>query len=270
MKVHPIADLFPPLTEPELRDLADSIKTHGLQHPIVLDANGVLLDGRHRLAVCKALGVEPRFTTYEGDTPDTYALSVNIQQRNLTSGQAAMIAAKAHAHAATSGLQSPDDSTPYLSEETGGADRIALAQYVMQHEPSLVDPVVARAVSLDEAYKVTRQSVGRAQAELEHLTRLRVQNPELADRVISGELSPIQAWQEHAARAKEDKRQRMVATNLRCDVVPTLAQTRGSRAFARFDPQYQSPGCPVTRETITHAMTALTEMAAIWEQRDLP
>ncbi|MFD3804411.1 ParB N-terminal domain-containing protein [Streptomyces sp. NPDC058619] len=262
--------MFPPLTESELRDLADSIKATGLQHPIVLDANGVLLDGRHRLAVCKALGVEPRFTTYEGDAPGTYVLSINIRQRNLTSGQAAMIAAEAHAYAATSGLQLSDASARSLSEKTGGDDRMALARYVMQHEPALVDSVVTRAVSLDDAYKAARHSVGRAQAEKEHLTRLRIEDPELADRVISGELSPIQAWQERAARVKEDKRQRMVATNLLCDVVPTLAQTRGSRAFARFDPQYQSPGRPVTRETIAHAMTALTEMAAIWEQRDLP
>lgn len=181
-----------------------------------------------------------------------------------------MIAAKAHTYAATSELKSPDGSARSLSDKTGGVDRIAMAQYVMQHEPALVDPVIARTVSLDEAYKVALHNKGRAQAELEHLTRLRIEDPELADRVISGELSPIRAWQEHAARVKEDKRQRMVATNLLCDVVPTLAQTRGSRTFARFDPQYQSPGRPITRQTIAHAMTALTEMAAIWEQRDLP
>ncbi|MFJ7590836.1 ParB N-terminal domain-containing protein [Streptomyces sp. NPDC097617] len=59
LKVHPFADTLPMLDQDELHDLAESIKTEGLHHPIVLDPDGVLVDGRNRLAACKIAGVEP-------------------------------------------------------------------------------------------------------------------------------------------------------------------------------------------------------------------
>ncbi|MBT2446253.1 ParB N-terminal domain-containing protein [Streptomyces sp. ISL-43] len=263
--------MFPPLTDEELRNLTESINVHGLRHPIVLDPDGVLLDGRHRLAVCEAVGVEPRFTTYEGDDAGGYALSANIRQRNLTTGQAAMIATKAHARHETNEHLPAEVATRFLSEKTGvTTDRLDLAHIVMRHAPTLVDPVITRAVSLDDAYKVARDNKARAQASREYLARLRTEAPDLADQVSTGELTAIQAWQKHTARIKEQERQRRVATHLLCDVVPALAQTRGTRTFAKYDPQFQAPGRPITRKTIAHAMTALTEMAATWRERDLP
>ena len=51
--VHPLAAVFPMMTDDELQDLADDIREHGLLHPIVLDADGVLIDGRNRLRACE-------------------------------------------------------------------------------------------------------------------------------------------------------------------------------------------------------------------------
>jgi ParB-like chromosome segregation protein Spo0J len=48
--VHPVANLFPMLPDDELQELADDIRANGLQHPIVLDKDGVLIDGRNRWA----------------------------------------------------------------------------------------------------------------------------------------------------------------------------------------------------------------------------
>jgi len=62
----------------------------GLLHPVVLDADGWILDGRNRYATCELARVEPRFETYDGDDPAGYALAANIQRRNLTKGQQAM------------------------------------------------------------------------------------------------------------------------------------------------------------------------------------
>lgn len=93
--VHPVADLFPMLAADELAELADDIKVRGLLQPIVLDADGRVLDGRNRLAACEIAGAEPWFQTYDGDDPDGYALAVNIARRHLTTGARAIIAAKA-------------------------------------------------------------------------------------------------------------------------------------------------------------------------------
>ena len=48
--VHPYADKFPMLPEPELAELAESIRANGLRNPIVLTPDGLILDGRNRAA----------------------------------------------------------------------------------------------------------------------------------------------------------------------------------------------------------------------------
>lgn len=54
----------------ELDELAASIATVGLIHPIVLTPQGLVLDGRNRLAACEKAGVEPTFETRDGDDDD--------------------------------------------------------------------------------------------------------------------------------------------------------------------------------------------------------
>ena len=55
--VHPYADKFPMLPEPELAELAESIRANGLRNPIVLTPDGLILDGRNRAAACERVGV---------------------------------------------------------------------------------------------------------------------------------------------------------------------------------------------------------------------
>lgn len=50
-RVHPVSDMFPMLSGPELQELANSIKREGLLHPCVLQGD-VLLDGHNRHAIC--------------------------------------------------------------------------------------------------------------------------------------------------------------------------------------------------------------------------
>ncbi len=56
--VHPVAELFPMLGADDLAELAADIAERGLLHPIVLDADGRLLDGRNRLAARQYLGCQ--------------------------------------------------------------------------------------------------------------------------------------------------------------------------------------------------------------------
>jgi hypothetical protein len=93
--VHPAADLFPMMAAEELKDLAADITNRGLLQAIVLDAEGRILDGRNRHAACGIAGVEPRFTTYEGDDPVGYVLAANIARRHMSKGQQAMVVALA-------------------------------------------------------------------------------------------------------------------------------------------------------------------------------
>lgn len=76
------------MTDDELNGLAVDIAANGLNQPIVLTPDGLVLDGRNRLAACKRVRVEPEFVEFDGD-PWTYSRSHNLWRRNLTTGQRA-------------------------------------------------------------------------------------------------------------------------------------------------------------------------------------
>jgi ParB-like chromosome segregation protein Spo0J len=82
--VHAAAMEFDLLPGEEFAELVADIKANGLIHPITLDKEGALLDGRNRLKACEIAGVEPRFETYEGDDPVAYIIACNIRRRHLT------------------------------------------------------------------------------------------------------------------------------------------------------------------------------------------
>jgi ParB-like chromosome segregation protein Spo0J len=65
---HPVTDLFPTLPDEELKDLAADIAERGLVHPIVLDAESHILDGRNRYAACQLAGVERSSPVTTGTT----------------------------------------------------------------------------------------------------------------------------------------------------------------------------------------------------------
>lgn len=92
-KDHPLANLLPLLTQPELRDLADDIRANGLLAPVTL-FEGKILDGRNRYRACKLAGVEPKFREFKGKDALAFVLSANVHRRHLSESQRAMIAAR--------------------------------------------------------------------------------------------------------------------------------------------------------------------------------
>ena len=91
---HPIALMFPMMTDAELAELADDIKTNGPAEPIAL-YEGKILDGRNRYQACRLAGVEPRITELEKlESPISYVVSKNLQRRHLTESQRTTIAAE--------------------------------------------------------------------------------------------------------------------------------------------------------------------------------
>lgn len=92
IKIHPAAELFPPMTDAEFQELKSDIAKNGCRVPITF-WNGQLIDGRNRLRACQELGIEP--WTDELDIehdPWTYSISHNLHRRHLTTSQRAMVA----------------------------------------------------------------------------------------------------------------------------------------------------------------------------------
>ncbi|MFF4926879.1 ParB N-terminal domain-containing protein [Kitasatospora sp. NPDC001261] len=223
MKVHPLTATFPTMSEDELLDLAQGIKEDGQYEPILLDADGVLLDGRNRLAACNLAGVAPRFTTYKGDAPaGDAAWSLNARRRNLTQGQRAMIIAMERSVSKSSARA--DAATYGISPA-----RISLAATVIKYAPSLVRPVITGAMGLDAAYEQARKNKADAKAKQAQYDLLRDQAPDLATRVTEGDLDLPAALTELERRQEEERLRARVeqADALRAadgDTQPAFAQ----------------------------------------------
>jgi hypothetical protein len=83
---HPLADIFPLMTEAEFGELVSSIKLNGLREPISLFEHKIL-DGSNRALACEAAGVKPRFTSFAGGDPTAFVIDKNIRRRHLTQEQ---------------------------------------------------------------------------------------------------------------------------------------------------------------------------------------
>nr|WP_246301866.1 MT-A70 family methyltransferase [Rhizobium rhizolycopersici] len=90
---HPLAALFPMLSDDEVRRLSDDIATRGQEEPVWL-LDGKILDGRNRAAACALLGIDAWTKEYEGNDPLGFVLSLNLHRRHLSESQRAMVAAR--------------------------------------------------------------------------------------------------------------------------------------------------------------------------------
>lgn len=94
-KLHPLAELFPPMTDVEYQALKKDIAENG-QEDRVTFWNSMLVDGRHRWRACNELGIECDAFDLECDEGELYqyVLSKNLHRRHLTESQRAVIAGK--------------------------------------------------------------------------------------------------------------------------------------------------------------------------------
>jgi N6-adenosine-specific RNA methylase IME4 len=85
--VHPAANIFPMMDEKRLAELALDIQENGQQVPIRL-LDGLLIDGRNRLAACRIAKVQPIFDYLpDGTNPWQVAWTFNGQRRDLNDAQ---------------------------------------------------------------------------------------------------------------------------------------------------------------------------------------
>src|SRR5262245_55100444 len=90
-ELHPACAEFPSLPDADLQELAEDIRNNGLLEPIILTADGLLLDGRCRWDACEIVGIEAHTVTYDGNDPVGFVLSKNKHRRHLDKSQIAMI-----------------------------------------------------------------------------------------------------------------------------------------------------------------------------------
>jgi N6-adenosine-specific RNA methylase IME4 len=94
LKFHPLAILFPMLSDSDLDDLAEDIRANGQVETVKLH-QGMVLDGRNRYTACarKSLGV--RAEIFQGSEREAlnWVISKNLKRRHLDTNQRAAVAA---------------------------------------------------------------------------------------------------------------------------------------------------------------------------------
>ena len=175
--VHPYADKFPMLPDSELDELAESIKTVGLLHPIVVTTDGLILDGRNRLEACNRAEVEASLEVYDGDDFAEFVIASNVARRNMSTGARAMSTALVlDADGRRENGRWKRGSVDIGESANTASDwrsRLKEAGAVLDHAPALAQEVVDGHVALDAAYvNVRQQNVQRAAESATELSEL--------------------------------------------------------------------------------------------------
>jgi hypothetical protein len=206
-KVHPAAEVFPMLPDDELQELATDIKQNGLRESIKT-SDGVLIDGRNRLAACEIANVEPRFEELDGKIDAVaYILSANINRRHLGKGQQAMAVAMIQPEPEKGGRGKLSQIHEGLSKSDKRTmqNNVSMARTIIKYAPDMADSVRLGAVALNDAYDVARVRKAKSETSEERLRRLQVSAPDLAAAVVEEKLKLPEA--EAVQRKRQEQRE---------------------------------------------------------------
>jgi hypothetical protein len=184
-KVHPAADVFPMMSDEDLRVLGEDVKANGLKSPIIIHnpspidldhaCDNVLIDGRNRLEAMERAGLETNpLDAFEVDyvsyhrSPDpvAYIISANIHRRHLTKQEQADLIVAAHKAA---------DKPRQVGEVSEGVELLTPcgAPTGLAFKPPStggrgnVDPVKAKAVATAKEHGISKRTIERSFAKAE-------------------------------------------------------------------------------------------------------
>ena len=158
LQIDACAEAFPSMQVDEFEALKASIARNGVLEPVLV-WQGRVMDGRHRLKACQALGITPAFKVLDGtyEEAKSEAFSTNINRRHLRIGQRAILAAQL-ATRKPGQTKATKAMEPVLSQEDAarlfavGRDSVQKACRMVAHgDTALLDQVHAGTMSLNEA-----------------------------------------------------------------------------------------------------------------------
>lgn len=177
---HPVANIFPMMSDDEFAALVEDIRVNGQRQPIYLHEDRII-DGRNRYRACQQLGIMPNVVAWDGEgSLVSFVVSLNLQRRHLSSSQKATV-----------GL----DILPMLEEEARERQRVAGEEFGRGKLPQLIGEAIEqpRERHANEAVQQAAQMVGTNRQYVSDAKKLRDEAPELLERVRSGELTIPQA-----------------------------------------------------------------------------
>jgi hypothetical protein len=175
-----MAELFPMMTDDELTNLAEDIKENGLLHPIVLDGDGVLIDGRNRLRACEIAGVEPTYQSLNGHDAAAFIVSANLARRNLSKGQQAMALAMIYPEPGRGGRGNTGGAKAARNIGGFSDERLRQARSILRHSHALAGDVLAARTTFDIALAQVDRERRDSMSVDAKLAQLRAAAPDVA------------------------------------------------------------------------------------------
>jgi hypothetical protein len=236
LKVHPLAGLFPKLSEVDYLALAGDIARNGQLDPVVLDKD-ILLEGRHRVQACLAVSVPVKVCDIEDADPtigsrlgtdreraiESFIWSKNVLRRHLTDDQRSMLVLEFEKYFAE---QSADAKTRAQipkgqTGNPGGKPKTEVG-------PNS-DPPAKRDEQTHNAQKTTGKLAQKAKVsryKVETARKVKAQSPKLAEKVMQGEIKLATARKAIIERAakKPQRSQPATADELRAEFDKTWSR----------------------------------------------
>lgn len=178
LTVHPSAEAIPNLTPAQHMALAASIKEHGILQPLLVDGDGRVIDGKHRLGIAQQLKLPsvPVAAAPEDSNATLLAVESAVARRNLTASGRVLILYLAH---------------PAL--DRGGADR---RKANLKRGAKLPDPITIGSEELGEFanFRVLAERYGLDEDYFSKLAQIHAQADAEAwvyvqRRILEGEIS---------------------------------------------------------------------------------
>lgn len=162
-EIHPVAYIFPRMSEEEFEQLKNDIDANGQQAPILLH-EGKVVDGRHRLRACQELGIAPMFDVIEAANDqkiEQVVVSINLHRRHLTDAQKALIAARlanlgVGANQHTAGAVSQKMAAKELGISVDSVQRGK--QVLLNGVPQLISAVESGDIDITNASRIAKMS----------------------------------------------------------------------------------------------------------------
>lgn len=174
MKWHEFANVFPMLGDEHLRDLADDIERNGQRFPVIVDEDGLVLDGRNRATACRMLGIQPRVEVFSGSDAEKleYVVSLNLSRRHLDTSQRALVASNLATLRRGVGREQEGNARiqAFAVTQSEAAERLNVSRNSVQAArkvqekaaPEVVEAVERGELSLNKAAKLTKAQPDKA------------------------------------------------------------------------------------------------------------
>lgn len=189
MMFHPASLLFPQMDQHRLDELKASIKQDGQLLPATL-FEGQILDGRHRWLACEALGIECKTIEHVGN-PWRYVIAMNAQRRDLPAEVRALStkrAIEAGDRWEEKNRARKEEANEKRAESISRQPRDEKGRVKHQDDVRPVKAVANREKSAEIA-----KAANVSTAAVDRMAELDRKRPDLADKVIAGEMKPTEA-----------------------------------------------------------------------------